>query len=89
MCGYILYMWEKYKYFYQKEVSLMARPQARANHSNSLVVPGAESALEQMKLEIAHEFGVQLGAETTARSNGSVGGEITRRLIAMAQRNLG
>ena len=27
-----------------------------------------------------HEFGVQLGADTTSRANGSVGGEITKRL---------
>ena len=29
-----------------------------------------------MKYEIAQEFGVQLGADSTARANGSVGGEI-------------
>ncbi|OBZ54087.1 spore protein, partial [Bacillus cereus] len=32
---------------------------------------------------------VQLGADTTARSNGSVGGEITKRLVAMAEQQLG
>ena len=58
---------------------------ARSNNNNQLLVPGAEQALEQMKYEIAQEFGVQLGAETTSRSNGSVGGEITKRLIRMAQ----
>jgi small acid-soluble spore protein A (major alpha-type SASP) len=36
-----------------------------------------------MKYEIASEFGVQLGAETTSRENGSVGGEITKRLVQM------
>ncbi|HHB2014021.1 TPA: small acid-soluble spore protein, SasP family, partial [Bacillus cereus] len=51
---------------------------------NELLVRGAEQALDQMKYEIAQEFGVQLGADTTARSNGSVGGEITKRLVAMA-----
>lgn len=55
---------------------------------NNLVVPGVESALEQMKYEIATEFGVQLGADTTARQNGRVGGEITKRLIAMAESQL-
>jgi hypothetical protein len=58
---------------------------ARSNNNNQLLVPGAEQALEQMKYEIAQEFGVQLGAETSSRSNGSVGGEITKRLIRMAQ----
>jgi Small, acid-soluble spore proteins, alpha/beta type len=60
----------------------------RGNSSNQLLVPGAEQALEQMKVEIASEFGVNLGAETTSRANGSVGGEITKRLVSMAQRQL-
>lgn len=55
---------------------------------NKLVVPGAASALDQMKAEIAQEFGVQLGADSTARANGSVGGEMTKRLVAMAERQL-
>ncbi len=59
-----------------------------SNSSNQLVVPGAEQALQQMKYEIAQEFGVQLGADTTSRANGSVGGEITKRLVSMAQQQL-
>ncbi|CEG28217.1 alpha/beta-type small acid-soluble spore protein [Bacillus sp. B-jedd] len=59
------------------------------NNSNQLLVPGAEQALQQMKVEIASEFGVNLGAETTSRANGSVGGEITKRLVSMAQQQLG
>ena len=58
------------------------------SNSNELLVPGAEQALEQMKYEIASEFGVNLGAETTARANGSVGGEITKRLVSMAQQQM-
>ncbi|ANB62201.1 small acid-soluble spore protein B (major beta-type SASP) [Anoxybacillus voinovskiensis] len=57
--------------------------------NNSLLVSGAQQALDQMKYEIAQEFGVTLGADTTARANGSVGGEITKRLVAMAQQQLG
>ena len=56
---------------------------------NKLVVPGARQALDQMKTEIASEFGVQLGPDTTARQNGSVGGEITKRLVTQAQQQLG
>ena len=41
-----------------------------------------------MKAEIANEFGVQLGADTTARANGSVGGEMTKRMIKMAEQQL-
>jgi hypothetical protein len=59
------------------------------NSSNQLVVPGAQQAIDQMKYEIASEFGVNLGPETTARANGSVGGEITKRLVSYAQSNMG
>ncbi|MBM0067095.1 alpha/beta-type small acid-soluble spore protein [Alkalicoccobacillus gibsonii] len=57
--------------------------------SNDLLVPGVQQALDQMKYEIASEFGVQLGADTTARANGSVGGEITKRLVQAAEKQLG
>jgi small acid-soluble spore protein A (major alpha-type SASP)/small acid-soluble spore protein B (major beta-type SASP) len=59
------------------------------NNSNQLVVPGAQQAIDQMKTEIASEFGVNLGADTTSRANGSVGGEITKRLVHMAQQQFG
>ncbi|MDM5326393.1 alpha/beta-type small acid-soluble spore protein [Neobacillus sp. CF12] len=55
---------------------------------NKLLVPGADNVLNQMKEEIANEFGVQLGADTTARANGSVGGEMTKRLVAYAEQTL-
>ena len=55
---------------------------------NKLVVPGAKDAVNQMKAEIAQEFGVQLGADATARQNGPVGGEITKRLVKKAQQQL-
>ncbi|KGX85296.1 alpha/beta-type small acid-soluble spore protein [Pontibacillus litoralis] len=55
------------------------------NNSNQLVVPGVQQALDQMKYEIAQEFGVQLGPDSTSRQNGSVGGEITKRLVQMAE----
>ncbi|EJT17480.1 small, acid-soluble spore protein, partial [Bacillus anthracis str. UR-1] len=56
---------------------------------NQLASHGAQAALDQMKYEIAQEFGVQLGADTSSRANGSVGGEITKRLVAMAEQQLG
>jgi len=56
---------------------------------NKLVVPGAQNAIDQMKYEIASEQGVTLGADATARQNGSVGGEITKRLVKQAQSQLG
>lgn len=59
-----------------------------ARSSNKLLVPGIEQTLEQIKYEIAQEFGVQLGANTVSRANGSVGGEITKRLVSQAQSQL-
>ena len=59
------------------------------NNSNKLVFPGSKQAVNQMKYEIANELGVNLGPDATSRQNGSVGGEITRRLVSMAQNHLG
>lgn len=59
-----------------------------SGNRNKLAVPGAEQALDQMKYEIASEFGVHLGGETSSRANGSVGGEITKRLVQMAESQL-
>lgn len=58
------------------------------NKSNKLAVPGVQQAVNQMKYEIAREFGVQLESESSSRANGSVGGEITKRLVEMAQNQL-
>jgi hypothetical protein len=41
-----------------------------------------------MKYEIAREFGVTLGPDTPSRLNGSVGGEITKRLVQMGEAQL-
>jgi small acid-soluble spore protein D (minor alpha/beta-type SASP) len=66
----------------KKEMSFMARS------SNKLLVPGIEQALDSIKYEIAQEFGVNLGSDTVSRANGSVGGEITKRLVQTAQSQL-
>ena len=55
---------------------------------NKLIVPGAQEALDQLKIEIANELGVNFGRKATAEENGAVGGEITKRLIAQAKQNL-
>ena len=53
--------------------------------SMKMRVPGAKQAIDKMKYEIANEFGVNLGPDATARSNGSVGGEMTKRLVEMGK----
>lgn len=88
------------------------------SRSNKVVVPTSKAALDQMKYEIAAEFGLTSGAYAGAgadtefagelgaysgagggnsvqwtslstRQAGSVGGEITKRLIAQAESVLG
>jgi small acid-soluble spore protein B (major beta-type SASP) len=51
-------------------------------------VPEAEPLLEQLKIEISEQLNIKLGANTTARENGSVGGEMTKRLVSIAQQQL-
>ena len=50
-------------------------------NKNKLAVSGAKQVTESMKYEIAREFGVTLGPDSTSRANGAVGGEITKRLV--------
>ena len=54
---------------------------SNSNNSMKMRVPGAKQAIEKMKYEIANEVGVNLVPDATRRANGSVGGEITRRLV--------
>ena len=56
--------------------------------TNNFVVPGAKQAIEKMKYEIANELGVTMGPDATSRANGSVGGEITKRLVKMGQEQM-
>ncbi len=58
-------------------------------NTNKMVVPGSKEAIERMKYEIANELGVTMGPNATSRANGSVGGEITKRLVQMGEQNLG
>ena len=48
----------------------------------------SKSAIEKMKYEIASELGVNMGPDATSRAKGSVGGEITKRLVQMGEENL-
>ena len=61
--------------------------------SNKIVVPEARQALNQMKTEIASELGMSNYASMdkgnlTARENGYVGGNMTKKLVEMAQKNM-
>ena len=53
--------------------------------SNRSEVPQAREALNRFKMEIANEIGVPLkqgyNGDLTSKQNGSVGGEMVRRMI--------
>lgn len=60
---------------------------------NTIVVPEARQALNQMKVEIANELGLtnydQIDkGNLSSRQNGYVGGTITKRLVEYAQRSM-
>lgn len=55
---------------------------------NKLVVNGSKQAIENLKYEIANELGIKLGADTSSRLNGTVGGEMTRRLVKLGEQYL-
>ncbi|BBI35138.1 small acid-soluble spore protein [Cohnella abietis] len=66
---------------------------ASRSRSNSLVVPQAAQALEQLKFEVAQELGIQLPRDgyygnLLTREAGAIGGEITRRLVEMAEHQI-
>jgi hypothetical protein len=47
-----------------------------------------QQILDQFRNEIAAEMGIELGENTTAKANGSVGGEMTKRLIQLGEMKL-
>lgn len=69
----------------------MASVQNRS--SNTLIVPQASQALDQLKYEVAQELGIQIPQDgyygnMTSRDTGSIGGYITRRLVQIAEQQL-
>jgi small acid-soluble spore protein A (major alpha-type SASP) len=60
------------------------------NNSNTLVVPQASQALDQLKYEVAQELGIQIPQDgyygnMATRDTGAIGGHITRRLVQIAE----
>lgn len=65
----------------------------QSRSSNSLVVPQANAALDQMKYEVAQELGIQIPQDgyygyMATRDAGALGGNITRRLVQIAEQQL-
>ncbi|OCT12254.1 spore protein [Paenibacillus pectinilyticus] len=62
-------------------------------NNNTLVVPQAKAALNQLKYEVAQELGIPLqpngyNGDLTTRDAGSIGGTITKRLVQIAEGQL-
>lgn len=53
--------------------------------NNKLVAPNSKRVIENLKYEISRELGINLGADTSSRLNGTVGGEMTRRLVNLGK----
>ncbi len=64
------------------------------NNRNQVLVPQARQALEQLKQEAAAEVGIpnyqqSYRGDLPSRVNGSVGGQMVKRMIALAESQLG
>jgi hypothetical protein len=60
--------------------------------SNRVEVPQARAALDSFKMEIANELGVPLkqgyNGDLTSKQNGSVGGEMVKRMIRSQEQQM-
>ncbi|MFO7274747.1 MAG: alpha/beta-type small acid-soluble spore protein, partial [Bacillota bacterium] len=70
----------------------MANNSSRSSN-NSILVSQARAALEQMKNETAAELGIanyaqQYKGDLPSRVNGSVGGYMVKKMIALAEQQL-
>ena len=65
---------------------------SNTSSSNKVTVPAAKGALNRFKFEVANELGVPLtdgyNGNLTSKQNGSVGGEMVRKMIAEQERQM-
>lgn len=66
---------------------------AEGQKRNTPVVKGANKALEQFKYEVASELGINPPQDgywgtMTTRDTGAIGGNMTRKLVALAEQQL-
>lgn len=63
-----------------------------ANSSNKKLVPEAMTALDKFKYEVASEVGVNLkdgyNGDISARDAGKIGGQMVKKMIEQAERNM-
>ena len=62
------------------------------NTSNKKLVPEAMSALDKFKYEVASEVGVNLkdgyNGDISAKDAGKIGGQMVKKMIEQAERNM-
>ena len=65
---------------------------SNTSSSNKVTVPEAKGALNRFKFEVANELGVPLtdgyNGNLTSKQNGSVGGEMVRKMSAEQERQM-
>lgn len=65
---------------------------ARTTGSNRTLVPEAKAGLDRFKWEVSREIGVNLtegyNGDIKAKDAGRIGGQMVRRLIELAERNM-
>ncbi len=63
-----------------------------ANNTNKKLVPEAMSALDKFKYEVASEVGVNLkdgyNGDISAKDAGKIGGQMVKKMIEQAERNM-
>ena len=70
----------------------ITRSRVMANSSNKKLVPEAMTALDKFKYEVASEVGVNLkdgyNGDISARDAGKIGGQMVKKMIEQAERNM-
>lgn len=66
---------------------------ASGQRSNTHLVKGITKAMDQFKYEVAQELGIATPVDgywgtMTTRDTGTIGGNMTRKLVAMAEQQL-
>lgn len=64
-----------------------------SKNSNKTVVPEAKQAMENLKMEAAQEVGVNMSkdgynGDKTAKENGSVGGQMVKKMISETENGM-
>ena len=73
-------------------LNLAGGEKTMANNSNKKLVPEAMTALDKFKYEVASEVGVNLkdgyNGDISARDAGKIGGQMVKKMIEQAERNM-